>query len=190
MPDAAVKPVAKPSAHGRSESFPAMSRLLTHERNVRFDGGRPWDGTEHGASPLNRLFSSPSVPRRAARAQRRIVVETGEATGRVRPRWLPVPGKRYTLPTVLFTDDVSGCGRNTVTVRAAFRSLGASAHELQGHPGPVSTGGTPVILGPQTRSIAFGKGSQVRHAALGDPNPLMGKMPMLRACCPSAGQTA
>jgi len=35
MPDAAVEPVAKPSAHGRSEVFPAMKRLVTPVGNVR-----------------------------------------------------------------------------------------------------------------------------------------------------------
>jgi hypothetical protein len=35
MPGAAVEPVAKPSAHGRSEIVPAMSRLLTPDGNVQ-----------------------------------------------------------------------------------------------------------------------------------------------------------
>jgi len=38
MPDA-VEPVAKPSAYGRSEVFPAMNRFLTSEENVPSDGG-------------------------------------------------------------------------------------------------------------------------------------------------------
>ncbi len=34
MKGTAVERVAKPSAHGRSEIFPAMNRLLTPEENV------------------------------------------------------------------------------------------------------------------------------------------------------------
>jgi len=60
MKGTAVEPGAKPSAHGRSEVFPAMNRLLTPAGNVRSDGGQPRDGTEQRASPLNRLFSSAS----------------------------------------------------------------------------------------------------------------------------------
>src|SRR3974390_114690 len=40
-----------------------MNRLLTPAGNVRFDGRQPRDGTEHRASPLNRLFSSPLFQR-------------------------------------------------------------------------------------------------------------------------------
>ncbi len=46
MPDAAVEPVAEPSAHGRSEIFPAMNRLLTPEGNVRATAPNP--GMEPG----------------------------------------------------------------------------------------------------------------------------------------------
>jgi len=79
MNDAAIEPGAKPSAHGRSEILPAMNRLLTPAGNVRSDGdhgfpnakyrvGEPNPGMEppRRVSPLNRLFSSPSVPRRLA----------------------------------------------------------------------------------------------------------------------------
>jgi hypothetical protein len=59
MPDAAVEPVAKPSAHDRSELFPAMNRLLTPVGNVRATTTNPGTGTGHRASPLNHLFSSP-----------------------------------------------------------------------------------------------------------------------------------
>ena len=45
MPDAAVEPVAKPSAQGRSELFPAMNRFLTPAGNMRSDGGQPRAGT-------------------------------------------------------------------------------------------------------------------------------------------------
>ncbi len=51
------------STYGRSEIFPAMNRLLTPAGNVRSAGGQRRDGTGHRASPLNRLFSSPSFQR-------------------------------------------------------------------------------------------------------------------------------
>ena len=47
MPDTAVEPVAKPSAHGRSELFPAMNRLLTPEGNVRSDGYQGFPNAKH-----------------------------------------------------------------------------------------------------------------------------------------------
>ncbi len=46
IPDGtAVERGARPSAHGRSEIFPAMNRLLTPAGNVRSDGDQPRDGT-------------------------------------------------------------------------------------------------------------------------------------------------
>jgi hypothetical protein len=59
IPDAAVEPVAKHSAHGRSEIFPAMNRLLTSVGNVLARAAYPGRVPPHRASPLNRLFSSP-----------------------------------------------------------------------------------------------------------------------------------
>ena len=65
MPDAAVEPGAKPSAHGRSEIFPAMNRLLTPAGNVRSDGGQPREGTAPASfAPEPPLFFSVS-PRAA-----------------------------------------------------------------------------------------------------------------------------
>ena len=47
MPDAAVEPVAKPSAHGRSEIIPAMNRLLPPVGNVRSDGGQGFPNAQY-----------------------------------------------------------------------------------------------------------------------------------------------
>ena len=55
-----MEPVAKPSAQGRSEIFPALNRVLTPEENVRSHGGQPREGTAPSRVALNRLFSSPS----------------------------------------------------------------------------------------------------------------------------------
>ncbi len=63
MKGTAVERGAKPSAHGRSEIFPAMSRLLTPEENVRTMAANPGMEPPHRASPLNRLFSSLSFQR-------------------------------------------------------------------------------------------------------------------------------
>jgi hypothetical protein len=41
MNGTAVEPMAKPSAHGRSEVFPAMNRLLTPAENVRATAANP-----------------------------------------------------------------------------------------------------------------------------------------------------
>ncbi len=65
MNGTAVEPVAKPSAHGRSEIFPAMNRLLTRAGNVRFDGGQLRDGTAPSSFALEpplffSVFPSPS----------------------------------------------------------------------------------------------------------------------------------
>ncbi len=64
MNGTAVEPGAKPSAHGRSEIFPAMNRLLTPAGNVRSDSGQPRDGTAPSSfapePPL--LFSVFSMP--------------------------------------------------------------------------------------------------------------------------------
>jgi hypothetical protein len=49
----------KPSAHGRSEIFPAMNRLLTPAGNVRSDGEQPRDGTAPSSfAPEPPLFFS------------------------------------------------------------------------------------------------------------------------------------
>jgi hypothetical protein len=55
-----VEPVAKPSAQGRSEIFPALNRLLTPEGNVRAMATNPGMEPPYRASPLNRLFASSS----------------------------------------------------------------------------------------------------------------------------------
>jgi hypothetical protein len=72
----AVEPGAKPSAHGRSEIFPAMNRLLTPEGNVRAMAANPGMEPPHRASPLNRLFSSSSFPHPLALI--RLLAESGK----------------------------------------------------------------------------------------------------------------
>jgi hypothetical protein len=61
MPEAAVAPVAKPSAQGRSAVFPVMNRLLTSTGNVRTMAASPGDGTApSNFAPEPPLFFSES----------------------------------------------------------------------------------------------------------------------------------
>jgi hypothetical protein len=47
MNGTAVEPEAKPSAHGRSEIFPAMNRFLPPAGNVRSDGGQGFPNAKY-----------------------------------------------------------------------------------------------------------------------------------------------
>ena len=56
-----MEPVAKPSAQGRSEIFPALNRFLTPEENVRSAGGQLRAGTTPSrVAPEPPLFFSVS----------------------------------------------------------------------------------------------------------------------------------